>query len=117
MWNACTARHGSTSPGDLEVADARIDAPAPRAVASRDVELVAFRVDHQRPPAIFAFMDADDGRAQGQEALDLGIVVLVSDDKVEMDPVLHRLGLRDRLEEDAPAHACPALVDGVIGMA
>ncbi len=51
------------------------------------------------------------------EAFDLGVVVLRSDQQVEVDPVLHRLGLGHRLEEDAPAGARPPLVDGIVGMA
>lgn len=61
-------------------------------------------------------MNVDNGRAEADEALDLGILMLGSDQEVEMDSVLHGLCLGDRLEEDASARAGPSLVNRVIGM-
>ena len=86
-------------------------------VALRDVELVAFRVDQQRPPALLAIVDADDGGTQAEEAVHLGVVLLRSDEEVEMNPVFDRLRLGHGLEEEAPARACPTLVDPVVRMA
>jgi hypothetical protein len=67
--------------------------PAPR---SKDAELVTFRVG-QDDPCLDALADIGPRGAEGEEPLDL--CVLVVGTEVEVQPVLARLALRHRDEE------------------
>ena len=66
-----------------------------------DAELVACRVDHHRPAPAVPLDPPDPGRPEGDQALDLRLLVLGG--QVEVDAVLDRLGLGDSLEQEAGA--------------
>ena len=84
---------------------------------SGDVELVALGVGHEHPAALLVVVDVHQGGAEADQPLDLDVDELGADHEVEVHPVLHRLRLGHRLEQEAPTGARAAPVDAVVGVA
>src|SRR5207247_791643 len=72
---------------------------------SADAELISFGV-RDRDPAVRTLLSVVQDRRPGRDqALGLGLDLLRADPDVQVDAVLHRLRLRDQLEEDPLARA------------